>query len=121
MDDRSINDTKPVLDLVAALERVDGDREFYLELVETLFASFPETLQSIWRAIKSNDGKALKGSAHSVKGAFGNLGAIRCFENAYRLERMGAESKLEEATAAVEELAREFERFKAEVTKIGRE
>jgi PAS domain S-box-containing protein len=90
------------------LDRVQGNVAFLLQLVDMLFESCPKRLEAIETAISRGDAAALEDSAHSLKGALGNLTAHRAAEAARRLETMGAAGELHEAPAAFAALVEEM-------------
>jgi two-component system sensor histidine kinase/response regulator len=64
-----------VLDLVAALERVEGDRDLLEELAALFAEESAKNVAEIHRAFDTGDVVLLQRLAHTVKGASANLGA----------------------------------------------
>jgi len=81
-------------DLEEALERVDGDTEFFGELVETFFDSAAELVPQMRKALKEGDPETFRRAAHSLKGAVGNFGAKKAYDLCYQLETKGREGNL---------------------------
>jgi HPt (histidine-containing phosphotransfer) domain-containing protein len=100
-----------VFDRVAALERVDGDVDLLRELVAMCKHDFSVKLPALIRAVNGNDAAAVKELAHSIKSAFGNLGATRAFEAARDLEKAGREGDSKEFSGGVQRLETECKRF----------
>ncbi|MCB0320424.1 MAG: Hpt domain-containing protein [Bdellovibrionales bacterium] len=110
--------TTPVFDSVGLLERVDGDVSLFQELLTLFFADYDSAIQAIGDAISAQDSGALESSAHSVKSAVGNLGASQAFELAYKLELMGRNANLTEASARLEQFQTAVAEFKEEAEKF---
>lgn len=71
------------------LERLKGDTAFIVELVTDFLASVPSTLTTLSEAADSADFTALHFTAHSLKSAAVNLGAMSIAEVCHELERIG--------------------------------
>lgn len=72
-----------------ALDRVEGDWDFYLELVSCFFSEYPTTISKIKDSASKGNAAELGMLAHTIKGALGNLSAINARELAFQLERLG--------------------------------
>ncbi len=101
-----------------SLARVGGDRTFLRELIGVFSIEYPRLLLEIDNAIRAADAAALKRHAHTLKGAMNNFGASGPCASARRLEEFGRDGQLSEAAVvqaelrpAVEELARQLDRF----------
>jgi two-component system, sensor histidine kinase and response regulator len=101
----------PVLDVEEALARVGEDREFLAELVETFLEECPALISAIQAAVADHDPKALRLSAHTLKGSVGNFGAKAAFDAAGALEMMGRQGELSGAPAALAALEQELARL----------
>ena len=94
-----------VMDIEAAMARVDGDEDLLREIACLFVGSCPELVGQIRDAIDRADGKALENAAHTLKGSVGNFGAKPAYEAALRLEMLGRSgdmSKADEALAALD-------------------
>jgi signal transduction histidine kinase/CheY-like chemotaxis protein len=91
-------------DEAAALERLGGDRGLLKELIEMYRAECPRWLEDVRGAIRRGDGAALRRAAHTLRGAVGTFEASDAVDAAQRLERMGAEGNLANASEACGEL-----------------
>ena len=76
-------------DEVAALSHTGGDRALLKELVALFRADYPTSLRRIEKAIRGNDGEALRAAAHAVKGAIATVGGSAGRQAAADLERLG--------------------------------
>lgn len=99
-----------IIDLAAVKDRLDNDRDFFMELVGLLETEVPNYVGRIATGISSNDAKAVNEAAHSLKSALGNLGSVKGRQFAYELELLGkggnlsgSDQKLSALKAAIEE------------------
>jgi two-component system sensor histidine kinase/response regulator len=104
--------TTPV-DIVAALQSVDGDQDLLVDLFEAFQQDYPKQLTELRDAIGAGDAERMAQVAHSLKGAVGYFGAQTIHALAYRLETMGRQAELEGASAILPQLERELERLSA--------
>jgi HPt (histidine-containing phosphotransfer) domain-containing protein len=106
--------TETFFDYAEALERLDNDEEFLLELLNELVDQIDESLPDLKSAIEEKDHDSLRAVAHSIKGAAANLNVNEMAEVYFELEKLGrdgstngADSLLEQAIELNEKL-REF-------------
>ena len=104
------------LDLTAALELVDGDRELLGDIIDLLLEQAPQSLSEIREAIAQGDGHKLDRAAHKLKGSLGNFGKKAAFAQALRLEEMGREGDLTDAESACAALEEEMARLTQALT-----
>ncbi|MGE3805350.1 MAG: Hpt domain-containing protein [Gemmataceae bacterium] len=69
------------------LERVCGDEEVMLELVELGLTECPRLLQALRAAVAAGDAHTIERAAHALKGVAGNLAADEAFELALEMEQ----------------------------------
>jgi HPt (histidine-containing phosphotransfer) domain-containing protein len=103
----------PVLDLAGVLERVEGDKDLLLELMELFARDKQKQIELIRGGLQRGNGAELSSSAHAIKSALGNLGAMKAWDLAAQLERAGKEGRLSDAPglfSALETSVDEFER-----------
>jgi CheY-like chemotaxis protein len=97
---------KEVFDPESALAIVGGDIELLKEVAGIFLSNLPNAVAQIEGAVSARDAPALERAAHFLKGAAGSISARTCFELAYEMELMGAESGLDRAEDALAELRR---------------
>ena len=107
------------LDLEGALERVDGDRELLMELVEIFFDVYQEQVEQLIAAVDGGDSEQVFSVAHSIKGAAGNVGAMAASHCAREIELRGHQSSLQGAQGLVDQLQQQVAKFRAECTSHG--
>jgi PAS domain S-box-containing protein len=93
VDDASL----PILDLVATLQRMDGDRDLLEEILHLFAQEWPKNRDQIQAALDSADPRTSERMAHSLKGAAANIGALRLSRAAFELEKLSKASRLDEA------------------------
>jgi two-component system, sensor histidine kinase and response regulator len=96
-----------VIDEAALRHRVAGDEDLLATVVRMFLDDCPVRLAAIKTAVMRRDPEAVRTTAHALKGAAGNLGAVGLFEAASTLERLAAESRMDAAEAAWRRLSAE--------------
>lgn len=105
---------------IAALRALNPDDhdEFLREIVGIFFADMPRRIAEIDRCMVSGDNAKLSRAAHSIKGSSGNLGAVALRDVAAVLERRSFKEGLANCAGLVADLKVEYDRAKAELTKL---
>jgi two-component system sensor histidine kinase/response regulator len=106
------------IDLDAALDRVDGDRTFLVEMAGIFLEELPVQMAEIREALVQRQVAALIAPAHKLKNWAGNFVAKAMFDSLARLEALGRSGNLEWALAALPELEREAERLSSALAQI---
>ena len=86
-------------------QRVAGDEALMGEVIRLFLEDLPRRLAAIQDAVSSRNADVLRASAHALRGAAGNLSAGALCEDARVLERVGADSRMDEADAAWRQLS----------------
>jgi len=97
-----------------AMERLGGDKEFLLELLEELIQQVREILPRIKEAVESENYTELRSLAHALKGAAANLNVDRMTSALKRLEDMGRDGSVtgaQELITIVENSNSELEEY----------
>jgi signal transduction histidine kinase/CheY-like chemotaxis protein len=97
---------KLMFDRADALEQCLGSNEMLTQLAQVFLRNADQMMTAISDAMKAHDPKALHRSAHTFKGAVGNLAAKKAYEAALCLEQMGRNNNLTGAEEAFEHLQR---------------
>jgi two-component system sensor histidine kinase/response regulator len=87
-------------DEAAFLHRLSDDQVLMADVIRVFLEALPLQLAAINKAVTEGHLDGLRGAAHALKGAAGNLSAGGLFEATRRLEDIGAESRLDAADAA---------------------
>jgi HPt (histidine-containing phosphotransfer) domain-containing protein len=95
---------EPLLDVVALLGSVAGDRELLDELAGTFTEEVPGWIATLRTALASDDAETIFRVAHGVNGAVGYFKARGVQRPAADLEAMGRQRNLKGASAALDQL-----------------
>jgi len=106
---------KPALDFAAALERLEGDRELFEEVVQVFKSDCPITLKQLRQALNVRDAAGVTEHAHALKGSSLNLGAATLSQTAFEMERLGRSGDLGRGGAVLKVIEREVDRLFCEL------
>jgi HPt (histidine-containing phosphotransfer) domain-containing protein len=109
-----------VFDKDAVLERVDGDLELLFSLIDILEDDLREKLPSIRSALDAGELQRVSETAHSLKSALGNLGAMTAHGAALALEKSGRTRDVDLARADFAKLETASAEFLVEFNRIMR-
>ncbi|MGH9717091.1 MAG: response regulator [Candidatus Acidiferrales bacterium] len=109
-----------VLDLAAALDRVEGDHDLFEELVRLFVEECPAAMKEIRQAHRNGDGHRLDRLAHTMKGSSASLGANRVSQAALVLELRARSGALQNAVELIDSLQKELDRALPELETITR-
>jgi CheY-like chemotaxis protein/HPt (histidine-containing phosphotransfer) domain-containing protein len=109
------------LDTTKILERIGGDRELLRELAGLFVGDCPRMLSDIQDAVRDGNADALQKAAHALKGSVSNFAAEAAVQVAFRLEMMGRNQDLTDATQALKELEREIGRVREGLSAMAQE
>jgi CheY-like chemotaxis protein/HPt (histidine-containing phosphotransfer) domain-containing protein len=90
---RAARDARPpreILDVDAAIERLDGEEELFRTLLDAFLESAPAMLAELDAAAASADPACLERAAHALRGAAAGVGAEAIRAETERLEQLGA-------------------------------
>jgi two-component system sensor histidine kinase/response regulator len=104
-----------VLDLTAALERLDGDRALFEELAQVFKTECPKILSGMRRAVSDRDATTLEHQAHALKGSSANLGASAVSQTAFEIEKVARSTDMERASELLKLLQGEVDRLYCEL------
>jgi len=105
-------------DLSSAMETVLGNKDLFREIAGMFIAQCPDYVAGIRQAIAENDAGVLEREAHTLKGAVGNFAAHKAYELAYRLEKLGKEGKIENASDELAVLERALDELTGEMKRV---
>jgi len=106
-----------VMDVSAALSRLDGDIELLREIAVLFFESYPKLSMEAKRAIENKDLAALQKVAHSIKGSVGNLAVGEAYNVALRFEQVVKLGDFSEAEKILGELESEVAKLQVAFSK----
>jgi PAS domain S-box-containing protein len=99
------------LDRASLLERVEGDQELLAEMIRLFLADAPQLLGAMRTALQQGDMILLERSAHSMKGAAGNMSAHVTVNSALQLEQSAKKGDAESSKANLAALQTAVERL----------
>lgn len=109
------------IDVDELMERVADDKELILELFDIYNTDYVEKRKIIDEVIASNDAEQLRGVAHALKGASGNISAHSLRELYLKLEDLGKSGTTEGAAEILTEIDTDYEAVKADMEIIKQE
>jgi len=89
--------TSQVLDLGAALERLEGDRSLFEEVAQVFRTDCPRLIEEMRQAIAARNAAALKRLAHTLKGSSASVGALALSQTSGRIEKLAFSNDIEGA------------------------
>jgi HPt (histidine-containing phosphotransfer) domain-containing protein len=95
-------------DVIQSLKDLGGDEDpgLFVEVVDLFLADAQKRLQVLERALASGDVKLLERTAHSLKSASANVGALRFSKLCFEIELRGRQAKTDGVCELVGEAAR---------------
>ena len=100
-----------VVDGDTLLDMVDGDHEFFNELVSNMLSYGKQLVSELALAVTCDDLEWLRTTAHTLKGTAGNFRIHRVAHAAAELEQECASGDLQAAANLVAHVQDEWERF----------
>jgi two-component system sensor histidine kinase/response regulator len=100
-----------LIDRVSLLERVEGDQELLVEMVRLFQGDLPNLVAAMRGALEGEDMVVLERSAHSLKGALGNLSAKAAAADALQLENDARSKDKESARKSLAQVERALEQL----------
>jgi HPt (histidine-containing phosphotransfer) domain-containing protein len=110
----------PLLDVKGVLERLEGDRELFEELVQLFADECPKSMAEIRAALDMADFVLLQRLAHTLKGSSASMGAMSVHHMALDLEMSARARDLPKSRDLVEDLQNEIGRLMPELKAIFR-
>jgi two-component system, sensor histidine kinase and response regulator len=103
------------VDVAGTLERLDGDRELFDELVQVFRSECPTVVEEIRGALARGDAAALEHAAHALKGSSSQVGALAVSAVAMDIENLARASDVPAATERFVALETELQRLFSEL------
>ncbi len=104
-----------LFDKDAFLERMLGDWELCLEIMDDFLSDIPEQIRFARSAAAAADLEALERQAHSIKGACANVAAEALRTIAHETEKLAKSGRVEQSEEKISDLEEVFERTRAEM------
>ena len=107
-----------VFDRDGLLGRMGGDESFLPKFLTLFLTSAEQYLEQLGAALLSGDVERVRITAHTVKGAAGNIGALQVHDASQKLEMLARGGGLEGAAELSALLRASFDRFRALVSTV---
>jgi two-component system sensor histidine kinase/response regulator len=98
-----------VLNLAAALDRVEGNRELLVKIGRAFLELYPKLMEESRAAAARGDGNALTRAARTIASSAGQLGANRVRAAARKVEELSRQANLADVPVVLDELAGEIQ------------
>ena len=102
----------PVFDREGLLERLAGDEDMLLQVLETFLQDAERLVADLTAAAQAPDAESLSKAAHALKGAAGSTGAMRLMHIAKQIEEPARKGQIQEAAKLAASLPEELDRFR---------
>lgn len=109
----------PLVDLTAALERMEGDIRLLHEVVDIFLEDYQVCMDEVRLAVQTLDTNLLQRAVHTMKGAVGNFVSAKATDIARDMEHFCKQGEIDSAIAlcdvlesAVAEVAAELRKFR---------
>ena len=100
-----------IFDKTILLEKIGGDEAICAEILQVFIADIPLRIKEIEEALAQNDLPTLKRGAHTIKGASGNVGALKLQAIALQLETAAGAGVTSSARKMINNIKTEFEKI----------
>ena len=107
-----------IIDLEDALDRVQDDKELLLELFDIFEKDFKVKRKELEKSLSDGDVETVRNISHSLKGASGNISAVRIQALCFFIEKTSSENILDGIEERLPELDVCFEEYKKEAQSI---
>ena len=98
-----------VIDVPEFMDRVQDDKELFLELLDIYIEDFHKKRILLQQALENNNFEEIKSIAHSLKGSSGNISAKMLRESFLRLEEMVKNQDLKDFKKFLSDLDQQFQ------------
>jgi signal transduction histidine kinase/DNA-binding response OmpR family regulator len=105
------SESSPPMDLAGALDRVDGDRPFLVEMAKIFAAECPEQMEEIREALAERNGSGVLSNTHKLKNWSSNFLAESTFATVTRFEGLIRSGSFEAAGVVYHELKHRVEQL----------
>jgi len=101
-----------VFDKNMLLDRLEGDKELFKEIVGMFLGDAPLQMEKIKQSLQEGNSAQIESQAHGLKGAAMNIGGNGLQAVAFEMEVSGKNGDLDKARPLMDKLDEEFARLK---------
>ena len=105
--------SEETLDVNDFMERVQGDKKLFFELLDIFISDFHLKRKLLEEALVNNDGQAVEHIAHFLKGSCGNISAGQLRVSVHDIEKRGKSKYLQGLENCLSEVDQKFEELMA--------
>jgi hypothetical protein len=109
---------KNVLDVEDFMERVQGDRDLLLELLEIYQQDYTGKRKALGEAVAQKNAEEIKNTAHALKGASGNISAKKMHATCLHIEQKAKDNSFDGLEALLAQLDQEYLELKTNMTEL---
>jgi HPt (histidine-containing phosphotransfer) domain-containing protein len=99
-------------------DQLGDDEEGFQEILALFLKTVPGNIESLAEAVRKKDAPLIRRLAHSLKGASGNVGALKISQTAKHIEQGSKEGDLNQADEFLKYLREDFRAFQEAVSRI---
>lgn len=107
-----------IVDEVALLARLGGNKKNLRQLIDIFFSLCPMQLQAVQKAVEAKDAQTLHRAAHTIKGSLAGFSAPSAADAAETLDKIGQTGDLSRAELEYERLESEVQRVTEALQKL---
>lgn len=100
------------IDMKNAMQRFNNDKEFFKEMLREFLSYIPDQVLKLGEASGAGNTSEVQKTAHSIKGAAGNLSAVKVYETSIEIEKKAKNGDMPQIPSLIEELKSEIENLK---------
>lgn len=97
-----------IIGLADVLQRLQDDKALLLELIQIFLDDAPHRLDDAQRLIGQGDADELANTAHALKGASSNVGAVKLWQTFKEMEQAAKDKDLAGAKRLLQKASLEF-------------
>lgn len=109
---------KNILDVEDFMERVQGDRDLLLELLDIYQQDYTGKRKVLGEAVEKKNAEEIKNTAHALKGASGNISAKKVHATCLQIEHQAKDNNFDGMDALLAQLDREYLELKANMAEL---
>jgi len=113
--------TNEIIDINDVLERVQDDRELFLELLDIFEEDFTQKRKLLSDFIEKSNFQEIKDVIHSIKGASGNISAKAMHASCTEIEKLAEAQDISKLSELIETLDDQFAQLQARIIEIKEE
>lgn len=106
---------RSMIEYDAAMKRLGGDQELFVEFVEIFLEDSPEHFAEFNAGLQTDDAQRVRHAAHALKGLASNFGAQDFCRSAQTIEASAASGELDDCREKQNELAAMLNRLSGEL------